>query len=254
MSYNYAVLALALFLCSIPHTVASQSTSALAAMPTSILSNSAALKVDTQITKGYPILLAQLAPLLPKVKSKIKREVIAEYAAETLAQQYLERLKNEDPGLLRVERKSKQLTRVFLGPFQDQLEAQPVLSRLKQLRILSKFNFDDELQGYIIRLGAFESNQRAQGFHFQLERLGIDDVQMTSVILNVFQVVRITISTEESAPPSVPLPSKTEPGAQPPPSVPLPSKTEPGAQPPPSVPLPSKTEPRAQPPPSVPLP
>jgi len=213
MSYNHVVLTLTLFVCYIPHAMASQNASALTAMPASILTNSAELKVDTQITNGNPILLAQLAPLLPNVKSRTKREVIAEYAAETLAQQHLESLKNEDPELLRVERKSKQLTRVFLGPFQNQLEAEPILNRLKQLRILFKFNFDDELQGYVIRLGAFENNQRAQQFHSQLEKLGIDDIQITSVILNVFQVVRITVLEKEPAPP---LPS-TLPDTQPPP-------------------------------------
>jgi len=229
-NYSYVVLTavLFLFLYDASHSMAS-TTTAQTAIPASIPFNLAALQVDTQITRGHPILLAQAAPLLPKRKSTIKREVVAEYAAETLAKKYLERIKNEEPGLLRVEQKNKQLIRVFLGPFQDQLEAQPVLNQLKQLRILFKLSFDDERQGYVIRLGAFESNQRAQQFRFQLEKLGIDNVKMSSAILNVFQVVRITVTKERITPPIiVDAPSKL------PPATP-PDDTTPIAQQPPDI-------------------
>jgi len=213
-SYGQIIFIVALYLWGGSHAIASQGGSTVAAMPNALPFNSAALYLDTKITKGQLIVLAQTASLLPRSESKINREVLAEYAAEALAKKHLKSLQNKDSGLIRVERKIKHLTRVFLGPFQNRLEAQPILDDLKQRRVLFKFSFDDELQAYVIRLGAFEKDQDVERFSSQLEKLKIGGVKKTPVMLNFYQVVRITIP--QKTPKIVDAPKVSPPLVEPP--------------------------------------
>ncbi|NOY73360.1 MAG: DUF1302 domain-containing protein [Gammaproteobacteria bacterium] len=197
-NYSPIIFIITLFLWGSPPVIANQSSSTVAVIPNLIPLNSAAWHLDRPITKQPLIVLAQTASLLPKLEPKINREVLAEYAAEALAQKHLERLQNKDSGHIRVERNIKQLTRVFLGPFQNRLAAQPILDKLNERRILFRFSFDNKRQTYFIRLGAFSKNQDVERFSLQLKKLRIGSVKKIPVKLNVYQVIKFTVPQKPS--------------------------------------------------------
>ncbi len=209
-NYSPIIFIVALYLWGNFPAMASQDGSTVAAIPNLMPLNSTAWHLDIPITKKPLIVLAQAASLLPELESKINREVLAEYAAEALAQKHLKRLQNKESGLIRIERNIKQLTRVFLGPFQNRLAAQPILDNLKERRILFRFNFDKKLQAYVIRLGAFSKDQDVERFSLQLKKSRIGSVKKTPIKLNVYQVVKFTApqkTTKTVDIPKPPLPS-----------------------------------------------
>ncbi len=137
-------------------------------------------------------MLAQLSVTGTGALGEMRREVVAEYATEILAQKHAQRLRGSWRDVVKVEPDVKNMTRLYIGPFASREDANDVGAQLRVYGLLYKVAPGDKQGGYTVRLGAYRDASVATRFQQEVNELEIGEAKKDLVAVTVYQVARYT--------------------------------------------------------------